>query len=50
MTLADAAGQSAEDVCERAGMPPGYLELASGLLRDMESLGWPARSGDVWMV
>ena len=50
MTLADAAGPSAEGVCERAGVPPGYLELASGLLRDMESLGWPARSGDVWMV
>lgn len=50
MTLADAAGQSAEGVCGRAGMPQRYLELASGLLHDMERLGWPARSGDAWMV
>ncbi len=50
LTLAAVAGRPAEDVCNMVHLPRSCLDQAHGLIRDMERLGWPARSGDAWSI
>src|SRR5712692_1199486 len=50
LTLADVAGQAADNVCDKVHLPRSCLVLASGLINDMEKLGWHARSANTWVV
>ncbi len=50
LTLADVAGQAADNVCDKVHLPRSCLVLASGLINDMETLGWHARSANTWVV